>query len=131
MDESMDQGADQSLGYLLFLKGYSEIIKSYPGLYPVKYSDVSPPNRSAARFMRGLGTVNYDSVQTEYLGSRDPAAFTEDLSKVLSDDFIGIETLAKQFRLDEHAELLRDNRREQAAAVMKWLRMERPGPDSS
>ena len=131
MDESMDQGADQSLGYLLFLKGYSEIIKSYPAVYPVKYSDVYPPNRSAARFMRGLGIVNYNFVQAEYLGTRDPVAFTEDLSKILSDDFIGIEALAQQFQLNDHAELLRDNRREQADAVMKWLRMERSGPDSS
>ncbi|MDE0808320.1 MAG: hypothetical protein OSB69_03140, partial [Alphaproteobacteria bacterium] len=55
----------------------------------------------------------------------------EYLSKILSDDFLGIEALAQQFQLNDHAELLRDNRREQADAVMKWLRMERSGPDSS
>ena len=48
-----------------------------------------------------------------------------DLSKLLPDDFIGIEALANQFQLPDHARKLRENRRAQVDGVLKWLRMER------
>lgn len=116
---------DPELAYLLFLKTYAEITKSYPELYPIRYSDIFPPERSAKRFMTGLASVQYDQVKTAWLGTREHADAMADLSKLLSDDFIGVEALANQFHLTDHAEKLRKNRKEQVDGVLKWLRMER------
>ena len=116
---------DPNLAYLLFLNTYAEFMKTYPDLYPVRYSDIFGPERSAKRFTTGLAGVKYDQVQSAWLDSREHVGAMEDLSKLLSDDFIGIEVLANQFHLAEHAEQLRKIRREQVDGVLKWLRMER------
>ena len=75
--------------------------------------------------MTGMASVDHDAIVTSWLGSRDHADALTDLSKLLPDDFIGIEALANQFQLTDHAEVLRRNRRAQLDGVMKWLRMER------
>jgi FkbM family methyltransferase len=122
---SLASMAGQKHAYILFLKAYAEIIASYPAFFPVKYSDVVGPERSAERFMSGRVTVDQEAIRSAYLGPRDHAEFMEDISKLLSDEFIGIEALANQFHLTDHAEQLRQNRRTQIDGVLKWLRMER------
>jgi FkbM family methyltransferase len=116
---------DPDLAYMLFLKNYAEVIKSYPEFYPVRYSDIFAPDQSARRFMTGLASVTSEEVQTAWLGSRGLEDAMTDLSKLLSKEFIGIELLANQFHLEEHAEKLRKNRLEQVDGVLKWLSMER------
>jgi FkbM family methyltransferase len=111
--------------YLYFLRNYAEIAASYPPIHPVGYSEVFPPRNSGKRFMTGMASIDHDAIQTSWLGSRDHADALTDLSKLLPDDFIGIEALANQFQLTDHAEELRRNRRAQLDGVMKWLRMER------
>ena len=116
---------DTDPAYVTFLRHYAEIVASYPSIHPVGYSEVFPPKASAKRFMTGMASVDYDALAEKWLGGRDQESAMADLSKLLSDDFIGIEALANQFQLTDHAEQLRENRRAQVDAVLKWLRMER------
>jgi FkbM family methyltransferase len=119
------QELTENLSYLVFLKMYGDITKTYPDLFPVDYSDIWPTRQSAARFKNGFRTVDYEAIHTAYVAARDPAEFMQDLSKLLSDDLIGVEALAARFHLNEQAELLRENRQGQIDSVLKWLRMER------
>jgi len=116
---------DNDPAYVTFLRHFAEIAASYPSIHPVGYSEVFPPKASAKRFMTGMASVDHDALAGGWLDGRDQASAMADLSKLLPDDYIGIEALANQFQLADHAEQLRQNRRAQVDAVLKWLRMER------
>ena len=116
---------DNDPAYVTFLRHYAEIAASYPSIHPVGYSEVFPPKASAKRFMTGMASVDHDALAGGWLDGRDQASAMADLSKLLPDDYIGIEALANQFQLADHAKQLRQNRRAQVDAVLKWLRMER------
>lgn len=116
--------------YINFLRNYAEIAASYPPIHPVGYSQVFAPKASAKRFMTGMASVDHDAILNNWLAGRDHESAMADLSKLLPDDFIGIEALANQFQLTDHARQLRENRRAQVDGVLKWLRMERTIPST-
>ena len=121
---SLMSGPGKDYGYLAFLNAYGKIASSYPGLFPIKYSDVFSAERSAKRFLSRLMTVDRDAVRAKYFASADRAAVMDAIGKLQSEDFVGIEVLANQFQLAEQAEQLRQHRRQQVDGLLKWLRRE-------
>ncbi len=97
--------------YLTFLKDFIEVFKTYPQIYPLRFSTMFPTVESrSSRFSDQPILQSPEAIRNEYFKQVDKDVFKNTVPSMFTNNYIGIEGVCFSHGFKAHADLIKEKR---------------------